>query len=638
MTKQQFDQLLERGILGLVLGVIVYGPLAIGAARPIDFLVLQGLTALALLCWSLRFWTNKKHRLLCPPIVWPVLAFVGLAWFRYPAAELEYVARHELIRIIVYASIFLLVINNLQKQETIQVVIFVLLVVATLSSLYAVYQFFTHAEYVWGYRKPDQYLERGSGTYICPNHLAGFLEMVLPFGMAYLFAGRFNYTFKVFLGYGCLAILVGIAVTLSRGGWLATGISLGLFFLLLVLKRQYRIPALAALLLFGITATVIYKKSEKLQERIQKLNEGGSTAFISARPAIWKAALAMWEDHRLWGVGPGHFDYRFPQYRPEIIQVRPGHVHNDYLNTLVDWGLVGFTIAGAGGMLIFLGVFQTRKYVDRSSRDIGSSRNSNRTAFVLGALASGTALAVHSFFDFNLHVPANAAVAAVFLGLAASHQRFASGQHWITAWPGSRIVYSTILIGTAVYLFNQGQRTFREQRHLLEAQSHPSASEEQIASLQQAAQVEPNNFENLYNIGETLRARGSSVSERANENLESAIEWFQAAIERYPAWAFSYIGIGMALDHLNRFDEATPYYDRAVQLEPNQHQIIAYAGWHQINLGDYVAAKRFFDRSLEIKWWDNHMPLTYNRIIEPKLPPELKKDQAEELANEPVSP
>ena len=77
----------------------------------------------------------------------------------------------------------------------------------------------------------------------------------------------------------------------------------------------------------------------------------------------------------------------------------------------------------------------------------------------------------------------------------------------------------------------------------------------------------------------------------------------------------------MALDHLGRFDEATPYFERAVQLDPNQHQVVAYMGCHQVNLGDYVAAKRYFDRSLEIKWWDNHIPLTYNRLIESRLPP-----------------
>ena len=29
----------------------------------------------------------------------------------------------------------------------------------------------------------------------------------------------------------------------------------------------------------------------------------------------------------------------FPSTAPQEIQARPGHAHNDYLNTLADWGL-----------------------------------------------------------------------------------------------------------------------------------------------------------------------------------------------------------------------------------------------------------------------------------------------------------
>ncbi|MCS1411100.1 MAG: hypothetical protein M2R45_04296 [Verrucomicrobia subdivision 3 bacterium] len=619
MTRKRLDQYCEWGVIALVIGIILFGPLATGCVRPIDFLVIQTLTAVALILWCLRFWLNQNHRLLFPPVSWAILGFVGLAWFRYQGADFEYVARHELIKVLVYAAIFFLVMSNLHKQETTQLVTLILLTLATLISLYAVYQYVTHSRYVWHFEKPSQYIERGSGTYICPNHLAGFLELVLPLGIAYLFTGRFNYTFKVFLGYGCIVILAGIAATMSRGGWLATGVSLVVLFLLLLRKRQHRIPAAATLIILAVAATITYQKSDKLQSRVQRMNEGGSDAFISARPAIWKAAWEMWQDNRIWGVGPGHFDYRFPKYRPTEIQVRPGRVHNDYLNVLVDWGVVGASVLGVSSLLLIGGLAQARKYVDRASRDLGSSRNSNRSAFVLGGLGSAVALAIHSFFDFNLHVPANAAVAATILALAASHLRFASGRHWLSQWPGSRLLHSIVLIAVAAFLAATGVKTFKEQRFLLQAATHPESSQKRINQLQLAAQVEPNNFENLYNIGEALRSRGASIPENANEHLEASIDWFQAAVERAPEWAFNYIGIGMALDRLGRIDEATPYYERAISLDPNQHLVVAYMGWHQINRGDYPAAKQYFDRSIEIKWWDNHIPLTYLRLIEPML-------------------
>src|SRR5206468_8661663 len=116
-------------------------------------------------------------------------------------------------------------------------------------SLYAVYQFITNSAFVWHFRKPAGYAHRGSGTYICPNHLAGFLEMVLPSSLAFVMTGRVRHTTKVFLGYAGLTMLAGIAVTVSRGGWIAGGIALILFFIALLRNPTYRLPAIAVLVL-----------------------------------------------------------------------------------------------------------------------------------------------------------------------------------------------------------------------------------------------------------------------------------------------------------------------------------------------------------------------------------------------------
>src|SRR5207244_8975711 len=105
-------------------------------------------------------------------------------------------------------------------------------------SLYALYQFTTGSERVWHFIRPAGYQGRGSGTYICPNHLAGFLEMLLPLGLAYTLTGRLGHLLRVFLGYASLVILAGIGVTLSRGGWLAAGVALLVFCGLLIREKQ----------------------------------------------------------------------------------------------------------------------------------------------------------------------------------------------------------------------------------------------------------------------------------------------------------------------------------------------------------------------------------------------------------------
>ena len=89
MDRERLDKWCEWGIIGLVLAILVYGPLAIGAVRPLDFLVIQALTVLALALWLFRIWLVPSHRLFWPPICWAVVAFVVFAGVRYWQSDIE---------------------------------------------------------------------------------------------------------------------------------------------------------------------------------------------------------------------------------------------------------------------------------------------------------------------------------------------------------------------------------------------------------------------------------------------------------------------------------------------------------------------------------------------------------------------
>src|SRR5437867_4090217 len=81
------------------------------------------------------------------------------------------------------------------------------------------------------------------------------------------------------------------------------------------------------------------------------------------------------------GAGPAHFDYRFLQHRPAQteLQMRPERVHNDYLNTLADWGLIGAVLVLLCWVAFYYQVFSGWKYVQRSQNDLAAKR-SNKAA------------------------------------------------------------------------------------------------------------------------------------------------------------------------------------------------------------------------------------------------------------------
>ena len=620
MDRERLDSWCEKGILGLVLTILVFGPLATGAVRAMEFLVVQGLTIGVIILWTVRFWVNRSHRLLWPPICWAVLAFVVYAIIRYLQADIEYVARTELVRILVYAFLFFAVLNNLHRQETAQLVVYVLVFLAMVVSVYAVYQFITTSEYVWHFKRPAQYLKRGSGTYICPNHYAGFAEMILPLGVAFTLTGRLNSVLKVFLGYASLVILAGIGASISRMGWLCTSLTLGLLgFLLVKRHHHYRIPALVALILVLVGAGLFYKKSTSARERVADLSSGLTAALseTDVRLFLWQAAGRIWLDHPWAGAGPGHYDYRFPVYRSQYLQARPGRAHNDYLNTLADWGVIGLGLVLGALALFGRGVLRCWKFVQHSSNDL-SSKPSNRSALVLGATIGLLALALHSFSDFNMHIPANAIIAVTLMALASSYLRVAAERYWVSVRPLLRLLVTLIALAGVVYLGQQGVQRLREHAQLQQVKK-ATTDAGQVASLTQAFAIEPSNAETAYQAGEILRLKSWRLDADYETLAATAIEWFQRAIQANPYHVSSMTRLGMCLHWINRPQEADPWFQRARALDPNGYYTLALVGWHYVQRGEWAKAKEALERSLWTKPNDNKAATTYLRVVEDRL-------------------
>ena len=205
MNRETLDKFCERGVLALVLAILIFGPLAMGAVDAWAFLVIQALTIVVMLLWALRLWISPNPRLLWPPICWVVLAFALYAIGRYLTADIEYIARLQLIQVLMYAFLFFVIVNNVNRQEWTQLISLTLIFLAAGISCYAVYQFLAHSNHVWNLLSP--YPGRGMGTYISPNDFAGFLEMLVPLAVAYALVGRVKPLARVLLIYAAVVMM-----------------------------------------------------------------------------------------------------------------------------------------------------------------------------------------------------------------------------------------------------------------------------------------------------------------------------------------------------------------------------------------------------------------------------------------------
>jgi O-antigen ligase len=607
--RKRLDGWCERAILGLVLAILVFAPLAFGAVDAWAFLVVQGLTVAVMLVWALRLWISPKPQLLWPPICWAVLAFTVYAVARYLTADIEYAARLELIQVLVCAFLFFAIVNNLYRQEMAQIISFTLIALATLISSYAVTQFLTHSNHVWNLISP--YAGRASGTYISPNNFAAFVAMLLPLAVAHLLAGRVSVITRILLAYAAAAMAAGLAVTLSRGGW--AGAAAGLLALLLVLAghKNHRLRAvllLAALLAGGTFFGVHYlSKSPGYLIHVRQTQDS-SQLDLDVRLELWRTAERMWLDHFWWGVGPAHFDYCFREYRPESIQMRPDRAHNDYVNLLADWGTVGGIIVAAGMAFFAVGLVKTWPHIRRAEKDFGSGR-SNRYAFCLGAAAGLFALAVHSAGDFNLHIPANAILGVTLLALLSSNLRFATERYWLNLRLPVKTLLTLALAGGVVYLAGQEWRRGHEAVWLARAARLP----------EYFSPAEPMNFETAYQLGEMYRAESFNGGQNYEAQAGLAMDWFARGMKLNPHDGYNYLRNGMCLDWLGRHDEAEKNFNEAEALDPNGYYTVANVGWHYVQTGDYAAARSWFERSLRLDYPHNEIARTYLDLVEQKL-------------------
>lgn len=618
MDRERLDVWCERGILGLVLAILIYAPLATGAVRPQDFVVVEWMTLPILLFWGFRFWLNPQHRLLWPPVCWVILVFMLYAVARYLTSEIEFVARQELLKILVYGVLFFAILNNLYRLELTQTVALTVISLGMVISLYALYQFLADSDQVWHFIRPEIYRKRGSGTFISPNNLAGYLEMLLPLALTYTLVGRFGHLPKVFLGYASLVIFTGIAVTISRGSWAATALTMVILFIWLMRQRGCRLQAFLLLLGLASAATFILMTAKLSPNRVEKLTLDGHLNDV--RRLIWAPAIQIWQDHFWWGAGPAHFDYYFRQYRPpsDQMQNRPGRAHNDYLNTLADWGLIGGVLVGAAWLTFYWGVFRSWGFVQRAQNDFAAKR-SNKSSFVAGGALGLLAILFHSAVDYNMHVPANALLTVTLMALVCGHFRFSTERYWVTPGTPLRMGMTAALVAGSAYLGTQAWQKTEESVWLNQAGTMAEASGEQMVALQNAFAAEPGNAETAYKIGERFRLQAWDGGEGSGERLTDAMKWFKRAMELNVYDPYSFTRYGMCLHWLGKHAEGAFYLKRAYELDHNNHYIVAHLGWHYAQLKEWATAKKWFERSLRLQWQKNPMAASYLEIVNRKL-------------------
>jgi O-antigen ligase len=402
----------------LLVATLFAAPLAFGAVQTWAWAALAVTGVVLLILWTIGNVQQGAVVVHWSPLYLPAGLFVALGGVQL-AAHLTldpYATRQSLIKLTT-DLIFFFLAGQLwagAPGKTWEKLGFGVTLYAFFLSLFAIIQFFSSPiGVIYWHAKTAGW---AFGPYVNRNHYGGLMEMLIPLAAAYALSRPSGSPGKSLLAFGVLVPVVSTLLSASRGAFMALLAETAILGVILFRQRHVSarknlaVPmavavALAAALFFWAAPRWIPKRLETVAGLAH-----APEVTLQQRWTVWKDSLGMIRDHPWLGTGLGSFIVAFPRYQSFASDLLWDHAHNDYVEAMSETGLAGTLLIAAG-----LGLFFREGF-----GDLDKKLRHPAGWIQVGAALGVCGLLVHSFSDFNLHIPANAAWFGVCAGLVSA--------------------------------------------------------------------------------------------------------------------------------------------------------------------------------------------------------------------------
>ena len=405
VTEVTIRHRLERGLrISLFVALCTFlmlGPLALGIVQNWSTALFEAGAAVVLLIWMVWQLTASEVRVRWNPLFAPMLVFFGLVLVQITFHHTAYLydSLSELWLYIAYGIMAFVAVQLLRADDILRFGKTMALF-GSVYTVFAVFQGFTSEGRIYWLIKP----RAGSvyGSYVNRNHYAGLMELLLPIALVLAFSASVRGGKRVLLVFAATLMAASVFLCQSRGGMFAVIVET--VFLAIFWMRQFSPRKAAAVFVAFSLVTALFLAwiaPQQVGARITDIHD-------PARWLIHRDSIRMFVAHPFLGSGFGCFATAFPRYRAFYDGFFINHAHDDYLELLLETGLAGF------GVAVWFIVVLYREGL----RNLRSARLSPAALMSTAALAGCTGLLAHSFLDFNLHIPANAALFYVLCAIA----------------------------------------------------------------------------------------------------------------------------------------------------------------------------------------------------------------------------
>jgi O-antigen ligase len=565
----------ERARTALLAANLAWTTLCLGGFMPATQVVMAVLTG-ALVAVHLL---DPRRGLRAHPAGWLFVPFLA-----YAAANVRWVTPvrwlgwNDWLNWAQAVAVFWIVLNGVESPGCRRFLCALLVALGATAGAMACYQHFVNPAWLMlGRKQVGQFLGRSTGPFGIPNSLGVFMALLIPPVGALAFGrGRRGAT-RILCAGALGAIGAGFVLAVSRGAWLALAAAFVLRPLLTPgLRPGRRLAAAAASVAAAAAAvTVLYFSFPLMRIRADQLvHDLGERT----RPILWRGAWRIFEAHPAVGAGAGSFDALFEPYRPEGYRDQPVYAHCDYLNTLADYGAVGFVLIFGAAAIV--------AWRCAGARGLASAAWTGLLAFAL-----------HLLVDFHLKIPALAMIVATVAALVVREAwpaEAAGGARPGAPGPLARVAAAcaaaaifgfTILWIVPKHRAEEYRRAARERIDKMATSgadvSHARDALTEISDeLSRAVALDPSNAqawsdkayaESLWALvdpADTVKA-GAAVVGAADR-----------AVGLCPIIAEFWIRRGVGLDMQRRWIEGGDCFVRALQLAPTRPDVWYYQAYH----------------------------------------------------------
>ncbi len=410
-----------------------------------------------------------------------------------------------------------------------------------------------------------------SGFFAHYNEAANYLIASTMLVAAAALFGRHALATRMLWLLLALAGLAGVWFTRSRGGIFGAAVACGVFAaiaLMLGKRRDARwfAPALIAIPVIGLAiGAFLFMGWQDAQETrragsgIEQLLDndtrlyllGIATSCIGLHPWVGGGSRSFsWENFRF-------FECQLQRHAGN----RPELVHNEWVQSATDYGLVGAgLLAGWLGALALAAILRVLFEETPKERD-------SRDAWRLGALAGLAGMLVQSCFSFVFHLLPGILLLGICLGQMSRSTARSPGPQTL----GSRMLLSIAAIACAALLLPAGWLGIQVTRILwptwFSQQAATTSAESRIDALSEAIGLWPQAafYQERAAVFQTIA--GSNVGPDFREPAERAIDDYQEAARLHPYDPRLAVNCANLLSQVQRDAEAEQWYAKAIQLQ-----------------------------------------------------------------------